>query len=238
MQIKFLKDIVSRIAGGGSVRIVDLLYGEENVNEFLIAKKLKITINQARNILYKLAEEGLVDFIRKKDKKNGGWYTYFWTFNIKRSLQVLKNKLEGEIKNHGYDLAIKQSKQFYYCQNCNLEYNDEDSLLNNYACPECGEVLIMKNNQADIDKINLEINRLKKDFDFVNVEIGKITEIEEFAKGRKLKADERKKKKERAEKRVERDKLKKKMEKQEKNKKIKIKSKKIKKDTGKKNKRR
>ena len=49
--------------------IVDLLYGKANVNEFLIAKKLNVTINQARNILYKLGDEGLVSFIRKKDKK-------------------------------------------------------------------------------------------------------------------------------------------------------------------------
>jgi len=93
MKIELLKDVVSHIAGPNSVDIVDLLYGKENVNEFLIAKKLDVTINQARNVLYKLAEEGLVSFIRKKDKKNGGWYTYFWTLNAKKSLLNLRNRI-------------------------------------------------------------------------------------------------------------------------------------------------
>jgi len=55
MQIELLKEIVSVISGPTSIDIVDLLHKKKNVNEFLIAKKLNITINQARNILYKLA---------------------------------------------------------------------------------------------------------------------------------------------------------------------------------------
>ena len=71
MQIKLLKDIVSSIVGQSPAKIVDLLYGKKNVNEFLIAKKLKLTINQTRNILYKLADEGLVGLVRKKASKKG-----------------------------------------------------------------------------------------------------------------------------------------------------------------------
>ncbi len=72
MQEKILKKIVPQFAGQGSEKLVDLLFKKQNVNEFLIAKKLNLTINQTRNMLYKLADEGLVEFIRKKDKKKGG----------------------------------------------------------------------------------------------------------------------------------------------------------------------
>jgi len=89
MQIKLLKDIVSSIVGQSSSKIVDLLYDKKNVNEFLIAKKLGLTINQTRNVLYRLADEGLVSFIRKKDNKKGGWYTYFWTLNSGKSFVKL-----------------------------------------------------------------------------------------------------------------------------------------------------
>src|SRR5210317_1518271 len=117
MREKFLKDIVSMIAGSGSEKIVEVLFKKKNVNEFLIAKKLELTINQARNILYKLAEEGLVSFNRKKDKKNGGWYTYFWTLDSHKSLISLKRRLEKEAEEKNHQLTSKKTRQFYHCLN-------------------------------------------------------------------------------------------------------------------------
>ena len=69
MQVKFLKSVVEHLINKQSIPIVDLLVGKKDVNEFLIAKKLELTINQTRNILYRLSDYGLVSFIRKKDKR-------------------------------------------------------------------------------------------------------------------------------------------------------------------------
>jgi len=69
MQVKLLHDLVEEMAGEDTGRIVDILFGKKDVNEFLIAKKMELTINQVRNILYKLSADGLVSFIRKKDGK-------------------------------------------------------------------------------------------------------------------------------------------------------------------------
>ena len=89
---KFLKDTIEIIIGKQAEGIIDLLDGKKYVNEFIIAKKLGITINQTRNILYKISDQGLVSFIRKKDKKKG-WYTYFWKLERLKSLEFLKNVL-------------------------------------------------------------------------------------------------------------------------------------------------
>ena len=64
-----LKEVVVIIVGKQAEPIADLLHSNKHVNEFLIAKKLNLTINQARNILYKIADYGLVSSIRKKYKK-------------------------------------------------------------------------------------------------------------------------------------------------------------------------
>ena len=69
---KFLKEVVTIIVGKQAEEITNLLDGKKYINEFIIAKKLDITINQTRNILYKLSNYGLVSSIRKKDKKKGG----------------------------------------------------------------------------------------------------------------------------------------------------------------------
>src|SRR3989344_3097706 len=128
MQIKLLKDIVSSIVGLSASRIVDLLYEKKNVNEFIIAKSLKLTINQTRNILYKLADEGLVSFVRKKDRKKGGWYIYFWTLNSGKSLLKFKQNIVKERDNFKEQRDVKKSIQFYYCRNDSIEFSDEVAL--------------------------------------------------------------------------------------------------------------
>ena len=72
----FLKEIIDYSAGKLAENITIILSTKKYVNEFLIAKKIGLTINQTRNILYKLSDSGLVSSIRKKDKKKG-WFTYF-----------------------------------------------------------------------------------------------------------------------------------------------------------------
>ena len=60
MQKKFLRDVIVLVAGKPAEGLANLLDDKKYVNEFIIAKKLDITINQTRNILYKIADQGLV----------------------------------------------------------------------------------------------------------------------------------------------------------------------------------
>jgi len=221
-QLELIKRIVDSIAGQNAPDIVDILYGRANVNEFMIAKKLGITINQARNILYKLADEGLVSFIRKKDKKNGGWYTYFWTLDIRKSLVALQRKILNEIENFENQLKSKKTKRFYHCSNCDMEMSEENALLHNFTCPECGEVFELKDNLEVVESLEKNIHELKDNLLFVEDEILVIEKKEEIVKIRRLKAEEKKKKIEREIKRKARAKLKKKeMKKEMKTKKVK-----------------
>jgi len=88
---KLLSEIVTIIVGKGAEPVAELLHSNKHVNEFTIAKKLEITINQTRNILYKISNFGLVSSERKKDKKKG-WYTYYWKFEIMKCLEFLKGR--------------------------------------------------------------------------------------------------------------------------------------------------
>lgn len=211
MQIKLLKDVVVSITGQNTAGIVDLLYGKKNVNEFLIAKKLNLTINQTRNILYKLADEGLVSFIRKKDSKKGGWYTYFWTLDTGKSLQNLKNSLLREIENLKNQLNSKLTKRFYYCPNCRVEYTEENALLHNFVCPECGTVFELKDNVAVIKQTEKDIAKFEGVLQLVEKELSDIAHKEGVSVSRKLKAEVRKKMAERLMRKKEREKLAKKL---------------------------
>jgi hypothetical protein len=140
----------------------------------------------------------LVTFIRKKDKKKG-WYTYFWTFDSEKAFLLIKKIILKEIDQLQHELSSRQVKRFYKSPGLNIEYSEEKALEYDFICPETGEVMELKDNSAEIKEINLQISRLQKKLELIDVELKLID-------GKKEKSAERKRKKEEKEK-VEKKKL-------------------------------
>ena len=216
MQVKLLKKIVGHVAGEESIKIVDLLYGKKDINEFLIAKKLGLTINQTRNLLYRLSNLGILSSIRKKDKRKG-WYIYFWTLDILKSLEILEEKISLEIEQLENKLRNKKTKRFYSCKICGVEVNEETALLTNFICPECGEVYVLTDTTKNVESISKEIDKLKRELTFITREREEEQGKQEKKLSRTIKRIEKKKKDERraraAKRKKEREKEKRKLEK-------------------------
>jgi len=191
------------------VAIVDLLAGKKDVNEFLIAKKLELTINQTRNILYKLSDFGLVSFIRKKDKRKG-WYIYFWTLNIAKSLDLLEKKLREELAQLEAQLKGRKERRYYICNTCSIEVAEEAALLNDFTCPECESVYELAGKEEIIKKLGREISKLRKEVGIISEEREKEEEKIEKKKAKKIKKAEEEKKRKRKRARKAKQKLKKK----------------------------
>lgn len=171
----FLQEVVVLVAGKPAEPIADLLYSSKHVNEFIIAKKLDLTINQTRNILYKISDVGLVSSIRKKDKKKG-WYTYFWKIETLKALEFLKAYVEKRMDQFTNQVNSRESKTFYVCERCNLEYNEENAMHLEFACPECGEVLSLKDNTKLIKDLRKNYDKLREKVDEIDKEIDKENE--------------------------------------------------------------
>jgi transcription initiation factor TFIIE subunit alpha len=176
---KFLKDVVVSVVGKQAEPIADLLNSTKHVNEFIIAKKLDLTINQTRNILYKISDQGLVSFIRKKDKKKG-WYTYFWKIEVLKSLEFLKEILFNKIDQINNQIKSRETKQFYFCHTCNVEYSEENALLHDFTCPECGNVFTLKDNASlvkdmkkSLIKLTAELGEVQQEIDQEREKVGK-----------------------------------------------------------------
>ncbi|MFH1711507.1 MAG: hypothetical protein ABH840_04305 [Nanoarchaeota archaeon] len=232
MQIKLLNDILSNVVGRQASEIVTLLAGKKNVNEFILAKKLKLTINQVRNILYKLSHAGLVSFTRKKDKRKG-WYTYFWTLNIGKSLELLESNLNKELEGLKNQLNNRESRRFYFCNTCKTEVNEETALLHNFTCNECGEVYELQTDKKIINDLILKIKKLESGMLIIEEELSKVR-VKETKKqvnlDRKEMADKKKSRaKKRSDRKKERVKEKKREEKANKKGKVKGKEKRVKK---------
>jgi transcription factor E len=187
---KFLKDIVAKIAGKSAAGIIDILDGKKYTNEFVIAKKLDLTINQTRNLLYKITDYGLVSSIRKKDKRKG-WYTYFWKLEIMKSLEFLRGELIKMMDQISHQIKSRETKEFYVCDVCNIEFNEENALVHNFMCNECGGIVSRKDNTSIIKEFNRNLDRLRKELELVDEELNLEKEKVEKIKVRETKKQEK-----------------------------------------------
>jgi len=210
---RLLEKIISDIAGPEGENLVNLLYKKQNVNEFFIAKKMDLTINQTRNMLYKLADEGIVGFIRKKDKKKGGWYIYFWTLRAKKTLSKSRGEIEEIIKELENKLEKLQRGRYFYCKNCETEYTEEEAMLHDFTCQECGEIMEIKDTMETKDNIRKEIEKIKETSKKMEIEIENLEIKEQKSRERRQKIELKKKEIERKRKRMEREKEKAKLNK-------------------------
>ena len=191
-QIKLLKIVIEDLINKQSVEIIDLLAGKKDVNEFAIAKNLDLTINQTRNILYKLSDFGLVSFNRKKDKRKG-WYIYFWTLNSYQALDLLEENLNKKLDLLQNNLKNRKDGRHYICNTCSIEINEESALLNEFICPECEEVYELSDDSQVIEELERKIAKIKKEIEMVVGEKGIEGDKLEKEKTRKIKKAEKKK---------------------------------------------
>lgn len=189
---KFLKDVVTITVGKQAEEIVPLLDSKKHVNEFIIAKKLDITINQTRNILYKLSDYGLVSSIRKKDKKKG-WYTYFWKIEKIKALDFLKNIIEKKKEQINNQVRNRETKQFYVCETCHIEFNEENALLHDFTCNECGNTFTLKDNTKLLKELKRNLTKIERELEFIEVEIKKEDEKIVKEKEKIMKKEEKEK---------------------------------------------
>ena len=194
MQVKLLHDFVEEMAGPGTGKIAEILFSKRDVNEFLIAKKMNLTINQVRNILYKLSAEGLVSFVRKKDKRKG-WYIYFWTLNTEKCLVKLEQNLLKKIEEYNMILSNRELKRFYVCKSCGIEVNEPKALENGFTCEECAEVYELSENKEVIRDTKTKITKTEKELKLIQEELEKHRKKESDKKKRQEKKNNKKEKK-------------------------------------------
>ena len=199
----FLEESISSVIGKQGEEITPFLDTEKYVNEFLIAKKLDITINQTRNLLYKLSEYGLVSSTRKKDKRKG-WYTYFWRLEALKTLEFFREILRKRINQIVNQIESREVKTFYVCARCNIEFNEENALLNDFTCNECGNVFALKDNTKILKELKKNLEKQQREFNLIEQEIIGEKEKGEKKKNKEIKKEEKEKVKKKLEKKIER----------------------------------
>lgn len=173
MQKKLLFDLIEDLAGEGNGRIVEVLYNKKDVNEFSISKKMELTVNQVRNILYKLSNFGLVSFTRKKDKRKG-WYIYYWTLNTEKSLALIETYLQNKTKELEENLQKRENDRYYTCPSCGIEVSEAVALEQDFVCDECAEIYQLSDNTPFVRDLKSKITRNEKLLLQIKEELGSV----------------------------------------------------------------
>lgn len=152
---KHIEDLILELGGKDALLVYKQLEGKENVSEFLLSDKLKLTINQIRNILYKFDAFNLVKFTRKKDRKKG-WYIYFWTFREEQLIELLVKKKQERLKMLEEQMQKEQNIEYYACNNKCMRMPIETAMEYEFTCPECGELTNPDDNSKRVQKLTEE----------------------------------------------------------------------------------
>ncbi|MBW2988122.1 hypothetical protein KY318_01310, partial [Candidatus Woesearchaeota archaeon] len=146
------------------VKVVEYLYKKKDISEFEISKQLKMEVNDARSILYKLFNHNLVSYIRRKDKVKG-WYISYWTLNpkgfIELSIKLRKEKLQKLMER--LEREERNPNGFFMCKNACIRLDFDQAAEYGFRCPECGELLMPQDNSKTIENLKQRINQLKSE---------------------------------------------------------------------------
>jgi transcription initiation factor TFIIE subunit alpha len=159
---KQTEELIFEIAGKEGLSVYKLLKGKSDVNEFLVAQKLKLTINQIRNIFYKFQAYNLVTSTSKKDRRKG-WYIYFFTFNLIEASSAFINIKREKIAKLEQQAAREKAHQFYVCPNRDMRATLENAMEHNFTCVECGQLLVPDDNAKTVVRLEKEIAVIKKE---------------------------------------------------------------------------
>ncbi len=153
------EEAVMEIAGLEGVLLYRALRGKKDFSEFKLAEKIDKDINATRNILYKLHNYNLANFIRKKDMKKG-WYIYYWTFNGREAKRVYENLRKNKKEIIENKISSEKRGSFFVCSNGCQRAEFEEAFDANFKCPECGGILDYEDNAGKIRKLKEELELL------------------------------------------------------------------------------
>lgn len=159
---KKIEDVISQAIGEDAVEIVRFLKGKRDVSEFTLATKTNADIQRVRNILYRLHNENLVSYNRKKDRVKG-WYVSYWTFK-RPEVKVLMDKRKAEKLLKFRDRLVVEEDNlncFFLCPNACARIDFSNATNFNFRCPECGSLLNQQDNTRTIEFIKKQIKEME-----------------------------------------------------------------------------
>ena len=165
--MEFSEDVLKRVMQeslGIDVYPVTMLLNEnEELSELKLASIMNVEVNEARRLLYKLYQENLVSFKKKKDEESG-WYTYYWKLDDRKMNTMIRTVCKKTVSKISSRLTNEMSNQFFFCNDRCVRLTQDEALLSGFKCPECGQVLTLEDNSRRIEILQGSLSEIKEIF--------------------------------------------------------------------------
>ena len=169
MRNKSIKDFLTNKIGEDGLILIEILFkAKKYVSEFTLAERSAIYVNTVRSLMYKLYENKIVNYNRKREKTRG-WYIYSWKFNPEKLVSHIIKTLENKKDNHEDNLSGQSKDEYFYCKDCNVKLPFAEAMEYNFSCPNCFQQMKVtspvKENKAikrHINDIEDTINKLER----------------------------------------------------------------------------
>ncbi len=152
-------ELIERVAGELGVVIYSLGIEGEFTDEQL-AEELGVEINEVRKALFALYELGLASYRRKRDDETG-WMEYYWKINYDKEKEVLKRELEKTVEKLERKLKTEDETVYYICVNGCVKVKYDEAMEFAFVCPKCGAPLEYLDSRDALNKIRIEIEKIK-----------------------------------------------------------------------------
>ncbi|AJF60881.1 TPA: hypothetical protein HA239_03435 [Candidatus Woesearchaeota archaeon] len=158
---KLIREVIGELVGPEYVDVALYLHGKKDVSELVVAKDLKISIQEARALLYRLYESNVVVFERKRDKHKG-WHISHWDFLDANVIKLYQRSQQEKIEELKTRLEREQQNEFYMCKYACSRVEFDKAIELNFKCPECGTLMNPQDNSRTIEVINGRLKELKE----------------------------------------------------------------------------
>ncbi len=159
---KIISEVVGELLGEDAVNVAFYIKSKDHVSELQVAKDLNLEVAAARSILYKLYENNLAMFERKKDRQKG-WYLTYWDFYPDNIYHLYKRILKRKIEKLNDRLKKEENNEFYMCGNACTRMDFDKAVNFDFKCPECGILMEPMDNKRTIEFIHEQLQDLEKE---------------------------------------------------------------------------
>ncbi|MEZ0289731.1 MAG: transcription factor [Sulfolobales archaeon] len=145
-------DFIGVTYGENAKRIFSRLYelGRE-ITDHELAEMMQMHEAEVRKILYQLSEERFVSVRRVRDRETN-YYIYYWKLNTREIPRAILNRKKLALEIVKKRLEFEEKKNFY-CPRCGREYTSEEALANEFTCPYCSEILLVRDKSSQLKSL-------------------------------------------------------------------------------------
>jgi transcription initiation factor TFIIE subunit alpha len=155
-----LQGLLYQVAGEHGATVAKALLGKELTDEDL-AKRVGISINLVRRILYDLYDNRVVSYRRIRDEESG-WYMYYWKLDPERAIEHVKDNQRLLLQKLEERLERERNTMYFACSAGDPKVPYDVAVETDFKCPQCKGRLKPYDNTQVIVSLERRVQSLRE----------------------------------------------------------------------------